>query len=213
METTKTKQTTKTEILVTCAMLISLSAMLSIFPTFNGMWPNGGSITVCSMLPIVLISHKYGIRWGLLSAFAFALIQLLSGLRGIAGMDAMSTFLVIFIDYIVAYTVLGFGGIFKGKFKSSALELTLGAFFALTLRFVSHFFSGYILFSSYAEWFFTQEGFTLGNSIFSSFGNSQILYILYSILYNASYMVPEIIITCSVSFILAKTGVFNKLKG
>ena len=205
-------QQNKTKTMVVCAMMVAMATILSIWPKFNGMWPNGGSITICSMLPIILVSYLYGFRWGFMASGAFALIQIMSDLRGIAGMDAMTTFLVILIDYIIAFLVLGFGGIFRGKLGSSAKELCRGSVFAIGLRFLSHFISGYLLYSSYAEWFFTQEGFTLGNSIFASLGNGTPLFVLYSFMYNGSYLIPEMIITGIVAYTLGKQGFIEKLK-
>ena len=53
-------QQNKTKTLVTCGMLIALASILSIFPKIDGIWSNGGSITFCSMLPIIIISYLYG---------------------------------------------------------------------------------------------------------------------------------------------------------
>lgn len=204
-------QQNKTKTLVTCGMLIALASILSVFPKIDGIWPNGGSITFCSMLPIIIISYLYGLKWGFISSFAFALIQLFTGLKGIAGMDALTTFLVILIDYIIAFTILGIGGIFRGKFNNPAKELAAGSALAIFLRFVSHFTSGYLLYSSYAEWFFTQEGFTLGNNIFASLGDGTALYVLYSVMYNGSYLLPELVITTVVAYIIGKQKFFKDL--
>ena len=204
-------QKNNTKILATSAMMVALSFMLSIFPKFSGLWPNGGSITVCSMLPIIMVSYIYGYKWGFLASTAFALLQLLTGLKGIAGMDLMTTFLVVLLDYIIAFVVLGFGGMFHGKFNNPAKELCLGSIVAIGLRFLSHFLSGYFLFSSYAEWFFTQEGFTLGNQIFESLGNGTALYIVYSLMYNGSYLIPEMVITGIVAYIIGKKGIIERL--
>lgn len=192
-------------------MMLALATILSVFPKFGGLWPNGGSITVCSMLPIILVSYLYGIKQGLLTGLAYGVLQMMLGLRGIAGMDAFTTRGVIILDYLVAFTVLGFGGIFKGKLKSKAAELSLGSVFAIFLRLCAHFVSGFLLYSSYAEWFFTQEGFTLGNNIYASLGNGTALFLLYSLMYNASYLLPEMVITGIVAYIIGKRGILDRL--
>ena len=64
--------------LTRCALLVAIAAVLSVFPKFEFL-PYGGSITICSMLPIVLISYIYGLKWGFLSAFVFSLIQIFTG--------------------------------------------------------------------------------------------------------------------------------------
>ena len=206
------KQEQKTKILVSSAMMVALASILSVFPKFNGMWPNGGSITLCSMLPIIIISYMYGLKWGFMSSTVFAVIQVMTDLRGIAGMDAMTTFLVLLLDYGMAFIVLGIGGIFKDKLGNTAKELCLGSMLAIGLRFLSHFISGYLLFSSYAEWFFTQEGFALGNSIYATLQNSKMLFVAYSAMYNGSYLLPEIVLTSIVAYIIGKNGFLNRLK-
>ena len=206
-------QRNKTKTLVTCAMLIAVATVLSVWPKFDGMWPNGGSVTFCSMLPIIIISYLYGMKWGFMSSTVFGVIQLMTELKGVAGASVFDTFMIILLDYIVAFAVLGIGGIFRGKFNSIAKELSLGAVVAILARFAAHFVSGYLLFSGWAEWFFTQEGFTLGNSIFAALGNGTPLYMLYSLMYNGSYLIPEMIITAVVAYILGKQKFFEKLVG
>ncbi|MEG1017272.1 MAG: energy-coupled thiamine transporter ThiT, partial [Oscillospiraceae bacterium] len=68
----------KLRILVECAMLLAMACVLSLFPKFKFL-ADGGSITVCSMLPIILISYRRGIKWGLLSGFAFFVFQTITG--------------------------------------------------------------------------------------------------------------------------------------
>ncbi len=201
----------KTKTMVTAAMLVAVGSILSVFPKFNGIWPNGGSITFCSMLPIVMVSYLYGLKWGFMASGAFSIIQMMGDLRGIAGMDATTTFLVLLIDYVIAFSVLALGGIFRGKMGDPAKELSIGCVFAIFLRLAAHFVSGYLLYSDYAEWFFTQEGFTLGNSIFATLGNGTPLFLLYSFMYNASYLIPEMIITGTVAYIIGKQDFFRKL--
>ncbi|MEG1800750.1 MAG: energy-coupled thiamine transporter ThiT [Oscillospiraceae bacterium] len=205
-----TQNKNNTKILVTCAMMVALGGILSVFPTFKGLWPNGGSITLCSMLPVIIVSYLYGLKWGFMSSAVFAVIQIMSDLRGIAGTDAMTTFWVIFLDYGLAFMVLGLGGIFKGKFNDPAKELALGSIVAIGLRFLCHFTSGYLLFSDYAEWFFTQEGFAFGNSVYASLQNSKLLFVAYSVIYNASYLLPEIIMTAIAAYIIGKSGILKK---
>jgi thiamine transporter len=115
-----------------------------------------------------------------------------------------AAFAIIIIDYIVAYTVLGLGGIFRNKVKNKVAAIVLGVVFALALRYVCHIVSGYIFYGAWAEWFFSQEGFyAIGEKILSVF-SGKALALIYSIFYNGLYMIPEIIITAIVA-----TGVSN----
>ena len=197
--------------LVESALLIAIAAVLELISKTLGLeLPFGGTITLASMFPIVLIAYKYGTKWGLLSGFTYSLVQMLLGAKTVSAMflpgdDQMvlwQAICICLLDYVLAYTLLGLGGIFKGKFKKPAAELALGAFVALILRYLVHIVSGAIFYGAYAEWFFTQEGFySIGEKILGTFSGSS-LAIAYSIFYNGLYMVPEIIITTVVAAIL-----------
>jgi len=214
----------KTKKLVTTAMLIALGTILSLVVVFT--LPFGGSITAASMVPVVLIGYLYGTGWGVFSAFVYALIQMLIGmgtvsaffLPGESQMALGAAIMICFIDYIGAFTCLGFSGIFKNKLKNSSVEIVLGAFVACTLRYAMHTISGIIFFGSWAEWFFADstglsqiaafKGFCeyVMNS-FSGVGLSTV----YSLIYNGAYMIPETLITLIaapvVLKIFRKTGV------
>ena len=200
----------KTKKLVTSAMLIAIATVLSVFQPFQ--LPFGGGITIASMMPIVLIAFCFGTRWGLWSAFIFSLLQLLLGAKTVSafflpGEDQMiiwQAVIVCVLDYILAYTVIGFGGIFKSKIKNRTVSVCIGSVFALVLRYLVHIISGAIFFSAWAEWFFGQEGFyRFGSAILENFsGNS--LSLLYSVIYNGTYMLPEIVITAILTPIVYK---------
>lgn len=197
--------------LVESALLIAIAAVIELISKALGLeLPFGGTVTLASMFPIVLIAYKYGTKWGLLSGFTYSIVQMLLGVKVVSAMflpgdDQMAVWQAIcvcLLDYVLAYTVLGLGGIFKGKFKKPAGELALGAFVALLLRYLVHIVSGAIFYGAWAEWFFSQEGFySIGEKILSTFSGTS-LSIIYSIFYNGLYMVPEIVITTVVAAIL-----------
>ncbi len=201
--------TFKTQRMTLSSVMLALSTVLAIvcefIPFLN--LPFGGGFTVASMLPIVIISYMYGIKWGLFTSFAYSVIQVLISL--IMGktvlalftptsddyMGLFAAFAIVIIDYLIAYTVLGLGGIFRNKVKNKVLALVLGVIFALTLRYICHIVSGYIFYGAWAEWFFSQEGFyAVGATILDSFSGKG-LALLYSVFYNGLYMIPEIVIT------------------
>lgn len=184
--------------LVTCALLLAVSAVLSIFPKFKFL-ANGGSITFCSMLPIIVASYMYGIRAGLLTGFAFSLIQLITGFSG-SGLGPVAFVVELLFDYVVAFTVLGLGGMFR-KWENERSALAAGAFTVTFLRFLSHLISGIVVWGEYAEWFFESLS-TFGESIMSRFSGGALVF-LYSAIYNGSYMIPEIIITTVAAAIIA----------
>ena len=79
-----------------------------------------------------------------------------------------------------------------------------GSLVALGARYVAHILSGYILFSGWAEWFFTQDGFPAwGASLVQSL-SPNMLGLVYSIVYNGFYMIPELILTAIASLLIAR---------
>lgn len=203
-------QNTKTQRLIVSALLLAIATVLSIIQIFK--LPFGGGITLVSMLPIVIIAYRYGTAWGLFAAFVGSLLQMLTGfdtvssffLPGDNQLILWQAIFVLFMDYIVAYTAVGLGGVFRNKIKNPSLALCLGAIFALFLRYIAHIISGAVVFGIWAEWFFTQEGFySIGSQIMNSFSGTS-LSVVYSVFYNGLYMIPEIILTGIVAFIIGK---------
>ena len=194
---------------VMIAFSVSISAICAVMPFLN--LPFGGGFTIASMLPIIIVAYMYGTKWGLLTAFAYSILQMLLGfntvsaffLPGDSQMIWWRAVLVILIDYVIAYSVLGLGGIFRNKVETKK-ALVLGSVYAIFLRYLAHIISGAIFFGTWAEWFFTQDGFPAwGEKILEVFsGNS--LSIVYSVIYNGTYMIPEIIITAIVAYFVTR---------
>lgn len=201
--------------LVESAIMLTMGVALEfISKMFIPELPFGGQITIVNMLPIVLISYRHGVKWGLFSSFVYSLLQIALGLKTVTAafqpgyfgdsVLLVNAIIMLLLDYIIAYTVLGFGGIFRNKLKNPAISLSLGSVVALTLRYAVHILSGYILFSGWAEWFFTQEGFPAwGRALVESVG-SNMLGLIYSVVYNGMYMIPEIILTTIAAAIISK---------
>ena len=106
---------TKVKIVTECAMMVALAFALSCAKLFE--MPLGGSVTVASMLPIMLIGVKYGSPIGLSCAFIYSLLQCLQALLtgNVFPYCETSTTLVVCVlfDYLVPFTILGFSGIFR----------------------------------------------------------------------------------------------------
>ncbi|MBQ8344965.1 MAG: energy-coupled thiamine transporter ThiT [Clostridia bacterium] len=204
-QTLKNKRMTTSAIMLAMATVLALVCALIPFLHL----PFGGSFTIASMLPIVVLSYMYGIKWGLLTSCAYAgvqiVIDLCYGQGGVImalftpnsedymGMGAAISILI--IDYLLAYGVLGLGGLFRRKLKNKTAALCLGCVVALSLRYLCHILSGYIFYGAWAEWFFSQDGFyAIGAHILNVF-TGQWLSLIYSVFYNGLYMIPEIIVT------------------
>ena len=103
---------------VECALMVAIATVLSLFEIEL---PFGGGLTICSMLPIILISHRHGIGWGLATSFAYSLIQLVLGLKNVSyGETFVMAAGIVMLDYVVAYTVLGLSGIFNKVFRDTS---------------------------------------------------------------------------------------------
>lgn len=208
MTTTKTASTRK---LVECALLLAIATVLSFFPKFEGIWANGGSITICSMLPIVLVSYRYGLKWGLATGFCFSIMQMITGGIFLPPGSIIIAVAGLLLDYILPYMLIGLGGIFRGKFGNKPIiELPLGTAFVMVLRYLCHVLSGYILWKdlAYATTFLSTPGFGLGNSVAANF-TGDTLCLLYSFIYNGSYMLPELIITTLGAMCIAKFALYG----
>ena len=182
---TNTKRT-RVFALCECAMMLALAVVLSYVKIFT--LPFDGSITLFSMLPICLISIKYGIGWGLGTAFCYAWFQILQG--GVFAWGLTPTMLIasLFLDYILAFTVLGLAGLFR---KKGLLGMVMGIVMVCALRFLVHFVAGVVLWANLEQ--------------FVAFGKEWVNRpALYSICYNGIYMLPETVMTSIGAWLLLK---------
>lgn len=207
--------TTKTRRLTESAMLLAVAIVLELVSkTFIPPMTFGGQLTIVCMLPVVLISYRHGVKWGLVAGFTYSLIQMALGAGTVTaafqpgyfgdGTMILNALIMCVLDYVLAFTLLGLGGIFRGRSKNSGLSLMWGSLVALGGRYLAHVLSGYILFSGWAEWFFTQDGFPdWGASLVASM-SPRMLGLTYSLVYNGMYMIPEMILTAIAAVLLAR---------
>lgn len=179
--------------LVLAGVLVALGTALSFVKIID--LPYGGSLTLCSMLPVMVFAYRAGLKWGLGAGFTFSVLQLLFGLNALKGVSGTTVAGSIVLDYLLAFTVLGLAGIFRGKIKNHTIAFTLGCFVSGMLRYLCSFLSGWILWGEYADVNFSPM--LAGMS-------GQQLACCYSLVYNGSYMIPEIILTCAVASVVMK---------
>ena len=172
--------------LVECAILVAMAVILN-FLKINSFWALGGSITVVSMLPILLAGYRHGIKWGVMTGVGYAVLQILLDIAQISswGLTPIIFIGTIVLDYLLAYGGLSFAGLFHGKKNG----LWLSSLVCLTWRYAMHFLSGVLLFAEY-----DQVGFTP---------------VTWSLAYNGSYMIPEIILTTAVAFLISRIPSVN----
>ena len=159
--------------LTECSLMIALATVLSTFPLFE--MPYGGSITLASFVPIVLAAYRHGAKVGIGTAAVASLIQMLLGLKNFSYFTTWQSLLALAVfDYIIAFTVFGLSGCFRRILKNQSLAVVTGALFASIVRYICHVISGATVWA----------GLSIPNEAA----------LLYSLSYNATYMVPETII-------------------
>ena len=178
-----TEKISATQRLVESALLIAMGVVLSLIKIID--LPYGGSVTIASMFPVMLIAYRHGLGYGLVSATVFGGIQQLLGLKTLSWVSTWQSVLaVILLDYIVAFAVIGLGGLFRGRFgkrtDGQVYELLAGALLVCLLRYICHVISGATVWA--------------GLSIPTRGA------IAYSLAYNATYMIPETLVMCIVIY-------------
>lgn len=174
------------------AIMIALATALSYVTIFT--LPMGGSITLFSQVPIIIIGYRYGLKWGALTGVIHGILQmLLQGLGNFAYVKGIVAYLIlIFADYVIAFMALGIGGaMFKKVIKNQAVALGLGAFVGSLIRFICHFISGVTIWGEYADGWKSVWAYSLG--------------------YNGSYMAAEAVISVIGVVLLSLVLDFNSV--
>lgn len=177
MENNVSKSHLRIRALCEGAIMVALAQILSYIKLFPNM-PNGGSITF-AMFPICFFAVRWGLGRGLMAGFIFGLLQLLLDITNVWGWQS------ILLDYLVAFTPLGLAGLFKGK----AWGIFPGTILGCAVRFVVHFISGVTIYRIY------EPTKIPGIGVFDDAT-------VYSLVYNASYMVPCMLLALAVAGVL-----------
>lgn len=163
------------------AMAIALSYLkIPLGVAFGGF---GGSIDLV-MIPLVFFSLKWGAKWGITACLIFGTLKYFLG----SGF-AISWISIIF-DYSVAYGAVGLAGLFsKENVPPSSTKSAIAAFIGCFARFIVHYISGATV---YAQWM-PEE--------FMNFKMTTPM--VYSLLYNGTYMLPNTILCVVLMAVLA----------
>ena len=159
------------------AVLLAVAQILSYIKLWEMPW--GGSV-VLSMIPLVLYAVRWGLGAGLLGGFAFGVLQFMFDGGFAIGWES------IIGDYLLAFAVMGFAGLFKGKKNGIYWGSLLGTF----LRFLVHYVTGATLWAEYMPDEF--------------FGMTMTSPWIYSALYNGSFLLLSLVLTLVVVAILQK---------
>lgn len=175
------KKKTETRELVFAASCIALSFVLSFVKIKVG--AEGGSVTLASFVPIMIYSYVYGIRKGLLVGCIYGIMQIIEG-------GCYFAHIIQFLcDYILAFASVGLVSVFKKVAKDKKWGIYAGVVLVIFVRFLMHTIAGMYW---YLEIPFVEA---LGISV----------------VYNGTYMLPELIITVAVMALLVQSGNFGYL--
>lgn len=137
-----------TQFIVEAGVMVALATILSYIKLYH--MPQGGSLTAGSMVPIILIGLRYGVKKGLLVGVVYGVLQ-----------SILEPFVVhpiqYLLDYPIAFGLLGLSGIgkrFYTRTSSRGLSyygaIVFGIFLAILGRFMGHLTAGAIFFKEYA---------------------------------------------------------------
>src|SRR5215472_429281 len=152
------ERTLNPRVLAEVSVMIALAVVLDSLRFYT--LPQGGSITAGEMVPILFLALRRGAKVGIFAGAVLGIIDLYFEYFVVSPFSFL-------LDYPVAYGALGLAGLFKQR---GVAVSGVGVAVAVACRFLSHFVSGVIFYSSNAP-----------------AGTSPIVY---SAAYNASYLLP-----------------------
>ncbi|MBR2442215.1 MAG: energy-coupled thiamine transporter ThiT [Clostridia bacterium] len=166
------------------AICIAMSFALSFMRIVR--LPQGGSITPASLLPLMIYAYMFGIKKGVFAGFAYGLLQAFQD-------PAVLHPAQFLLDYPVAFAWIGLAGLFSRFEKLDKLpqvQFAIGGVIAGLGRFFMHFLSGTFAFGVFAP-----EGTPAA---------------LYSFLYQAGYVLPDLAIAIAFGVALFSSKAFVK---
>ena len=173
--TVQTPRAFNTMMLAEVSVMIALAVVLDALRLYT--LPQGGTITVGEMVPILFVALRRGARVGIFAGTVFGIIDVYFE-------PFVYNPVQFLLDYPIAYGALGLAGLFKQR---GVVQTAIGVAVAIGCRFVSHFVSGIIFFASFAL----------------SAGESPAVY---SAIYNATYLLPGLVISEFVIIVLVRGG-------
>ena len=173
------RETDRVRIITETIVMVALAGALYLIKIFT--LPQGGSVTLGSMVPIFLLALRRGPRIGIIGGVAFGLVALIEDVY--SGVEVIFYPAQVILDYPLAFGLLGLAGFFQ---KIPILGVGIG----IAARFCSHFVSGVLFFASYAP---------AGVSPF-----------VYSAVYNGGFLIPEFVITAALMIALLRVRALER---
>ncbi|CDQ20005.1 thiamine transporter [Halobacillus karajensis] len=169
---------------VEIAIFSALALLLDIIPFLSfKLWAQGGSVSF-AMVPVFIMAFRWGLKGGLTTGFLLGIYQILTGAYIMTPVQA-------FLDYVVAFTVIGAAGLvakplweaIKSKESKRLVRwIIVGCLIGSVLRFFGHFFAGIAFYGEFAP---------EGQPVW-----------LYSLVYNGGYMLPAFLLSSIVVSLL-----------
>ena len=166
------KENKNLRILTESSVCVAVAVVLSLFTLFH--MPFGGSVTPFATLPIIIVSLRHNSRWGVMTAMVFSLTQLMFGMGNVLAVPVRnieSLIMCAVLDYVLAYTILGFTGAISRKFQNRQLGISIAIGVTGFVRLACSFLSGVIIWAPY-----TPDGWNAA---------------AYSLAYNALWCLPD----------------------
>lgn len=188
------------------AILAEIGVMASlalVFDMIASTWGfvNGGSISI-AMLPIVVVAVRRGTKAGLLAGLLLGVLQIVASLRGLY----LLNFTQFLLDYVLAFLVLGFAGLFPNAIRKPS-RLIAGIALATLLRLIVASAAGVAYWSEYIPDGIANVDGIFHTSFTSWLANPTLMTWIGSIVYNAAYLIPSALLTIFFALILQSRGV------
>ncbi len=142
----------------------------------GSVWIFGGSISL-GVVPIFIASFRRGLKAGLLTGFIVGILQLIIGEPYIVHP------IQFILDYLLAYTAVGLSGLMVNNINER--KIILGIFIGMCSRFFMHFLAGVVFFSEFA-------------------GSQPV--IIYSFVYNSTFLIPTLILSILIILAIFETN-------
>ncbi len=178
-ETNRRPSVSSAQRLAEAGLVIALAKILDFIVLFR--MPMGGSVTLAAMAPLFIFAIRWGWKWGILVGGAYGLVNVLLGGYVVHPLQMV-------FDYPLAFAMCGLAGLPVNRGKTDFISYLPAMIFATFMRFIFHVLSGMIFYSSID---FTEQGASLLAAL--SWDNLS-GGIGYSIGYNGTFLLPDLII-------------------
>jgi thiamine transporter len=163
----------QTKIVAEVVVSVALAYALNMIVMFR--MPQGGSVTAVSMVPLLWLALRRGVRVGVIGGIIFGIVDMFPQPFVVHPVQFL-------LDYPLAFGALGLAGFFQ-------THPIGGVFSGIAGRFACHFIAGVVFFGMYAP-----EGMNP---------------IVYSAVYNGSYLIVELVFSVIVMYILVKRNIIK----